>query len=252
MFDLPLPDTFTTWVSGIVAQVDLPAFFGQEAAARVTPITLIVVILMAAALSIPNTTWRWFGLFTTLVHELGHAFAGLLTGRIVHGITIRSDHSGSASSSGYGTFSAVVSGFFGYPAPALVGTALLWAVFNGYTSTALLIGTVIIAATILFIRNFVGILVIMVSAALSAALWYFATPEVQSAALLIIGVALLVGAVRGLITVVRVHTSHRDQLQDSDAYILATRTFIPSPVWLLAFTAVIGWSWWAAVVSYFG
>ena len=200
---------------------------------------LAIVVIAAAALSIPRLTWQWFGLFTTLVHELGHAVAAIVTGRFVHGIRIRRNHSGEAVSSGRGGLGSVVSGFFGYPAPAVVGAAQLWSVFEGYTAIALLVGGVIVALTLLVVRNLFGVLVVVVSAAVSAALWFYATPEVQSYALLVIGAALLVGSVRGLATVIGVHTRRRDQLQTSDAFLLYRATRVPSVVWLALWAALI-------------
>ncbi|WP_240034707.1 M50 family metallopeptidase [Glaciihabitans arcticus] len=210
----------------------------------------MILLVAAAALSIPRFTWAWFGLFTTLVHELGHAVAALLTGRVIHGIRIRRNHSGEAVSSGRGGFGPVVSGFFGYPAPAVVGAAQLWSVFNGYTAIALFVGGVILAVTLLVIRNLFGVLVVAASAGASALLWFYASPEVQGYALLVIGTALLVGSVRGLLTVVGVHTRRRDQLQTSDAYLLFRRTGVPSPVWLLLFAVVIGACVVFAVTAY--
>ena len=214
-----------------------------------TPV-LLVILAIAAVLSIPRVTWRVFGLFTTLVHELGHALAAILTGRVVHGIRIRRNHSGDALSSGRGGVGPVVSGVMGYPAPAIVGALQLWSVFNGYTAMALIIGGAILLLTILVIRNLFGVLVVLASAAVSAALWFFATPEVQGYALLVIGIALLVGSVRGLATVVGVHTRRRDQLGTSDAYLLYRRTGVPSPVWLALFAVLIGASVVFAVWSY--
>lgn len=184
------------------------------------------------------------------MHELGHAFAAILSGRIVNGIRIRRNHSGDAMSTGRGAFGTVLSGIFGYPAPAIVGAALLWSVFNGYTAPALLIGGVILVLTVLVIRNLFGVLVVLASAGVAAMLWFWATPEVQGYALLVLGVALLVGSVRGLATVVGVHTSRRGQLQTSDAYLLYKRTGVPSPVWLLLFAALIGAGLVVAVWSY--
>jgi len=211
---------------------------------------LLVIVAVAAALSLPRATWQYFGLFATLVHELGHAVAAILSGRAVHGIRIRRNHSGDAVSSGRGRFGAVVSGVFGYPAPAIVGAAQLWSVFHGYTAIALFVGGVVLVLTLLVIRNLVGAIVVLVSAVISALLWFFATPAVQGYALLVIGIALLVGAVRALGTVIGVHVSRRDQLSTSDAYLLYRRTGIPSPFWLLLFTALIGGSCAFAVWSY--
>ena len=201
---------------------------------------LVAIVAVAALLSVPRVTWRWFGLFATLVHELGHAFAAVLSGRVVHGIRIRRNHSGDAMSSGRGAFGTVLSGVFGYPAPAIVGAALLWSVFAGFTAPALLIGGVILILTILVIRNLFGVVVVLASAGVAALLWFYASPELQGYALLVLGVALLVGSVRGLATVVGVHTSRRGELQTSDAYLLYKRTGVPSPVWLVLFAVLIG------------
>lgn len=211
---------------------------------------LVAIVAVAALLSIPRMTWQWFGLFATLVHELGHAIAAILSGRVVHGIRIRRNHSGDAMSTGRGVFGTVLSGIFGYPAPAIVGAALIWSVFAGYTSLALAIGGVILVLTVLVIRNLFGVLVVLVSAGVAALLWFYAAPDVQGYSLLALGVALLVGAVRGLLTVVGVHTSRRDQLQTSDAYLLYKRTGVPSPVWLLIFAVLIAAALVFAVWSY--
>ena len=211
---------------------------------------VLAIVAVAALLSIPRVTWQWFGLFATLVHELGHAFAALLSGRVVHGIRIRRNHSGDAMSTGRGAFGTVLSGVFGYPAPAIVGAALLWSVFNGYTAIALFVGGVILILTILVLRNLFGVVVVLASAGVAALLWFYATPQVQGYALLVLGVALLVGSVRGLLTVVSVHTSRRGQLQTSDAYLLYKRTGVPSPVWLLTFAVLIAASGVFAVWSY--
>jgi VIT1/CCC1 family predicted Fe2+/Mn2+ transporter len=211
---------------------------------------MVAILAVAAALSIPRGTWQYFGLFATLVHELGHAVAAILTGRAVHGIRIRRNHSGDALSSGRGVFGTVVSGVFGYPAPAIVGAAQLWSVFTGYTAIALFAGGIVLILTLVVIRNVFGAVVVFVSAAISVLLWFFATPTVQGYALLVIGIALLVGAVRALGTVIGVHLRHRDQLSSSDAYLLYRRTGIPSPIWLLLFTALIGGCCVAGVASY--
>jgi hypothetical protein len=215
------------------------------------PTPLLLSILVAAAvLSVPRATWQYFGLFTTLVHELGHAVAALLTGRVVHGIRIRRNHSGDAASSGRGARGTVISGVLGYPAPAIVGAAQLWSVFNGYTAIALFVGGVVLLLTLLVIRNLFGALVVLVSAGVAAALWLYASPQTQGYALLVLGLALLVGSVRGLITVIGVHVGRRDQIGTSDAYLLSRRTGVPSAVWLTIFVVLIGGCWVGAVTSY--
>ena len=207
---------------------------------EISPTLLIVIVAAAAALSIPQPIWKWFGLFTTLVHELGHAIGAILTGRFVHGMKIRMNHSGEAVSSGRGKLGSAISGSLGYPAPAIVGAVQLWCVTQGYTAIALFVGGVILILTLLVIRNLFGFLVVAISAAASAALWLWATPTQQSYVLLVLAIALLVGSVRGLATVIGVHTKRRDQLSTSDAYLQFKSTGIPSFVWLLLFSVLIG------------
>lgn len=253
MFSMTVGQSLMFWLHGTYGSaVDWPALFTRAEPVDVSTPVLLGILAVAAALCIPRATWQYFGLFTTLVHELGHAVAALLTGRVVHGIRIRRNHSGDALSSGRGVLGSVVSGMFGYPAPAIVGAAQLWSVFNGYAAIALFAGGVVLLLTILVIRNLFGILVVLASIAASALLWFYATPTVQSYALLVLGVALLVGSVRGLATVISVHIRHRDRLATSDAYLLFRRTGVPSPVWLLLFAAVIGGCVVFAVSSFVG
>ncbi|WP_294181852.1 M50 family metallopeptidase [uncultured Schumannella sp.] len=212
----------------------------RTAPVEISPTLLIVLVAAAAVLSIPQAIWQWFGLFTTLVHELGHAIGAILTGRFVHGIKIRRNHSGEAISRGRGKLGAVISGSLGYPAPAIVGVVQLWCVTQGDTALALFVGGAILVLTLLVIRNFFGFLVVAISAAVSVALWLWATPTQQSYVLLVLAIALLVGSVRGLAAVIAVHTRRRTQLTSSDAYLLFKRTGIPSAFWLLLFAATIG------------
>jgi hypothetical protein len=216
----------------------------------VSAAVLVGLLVAAAALSLPRISWQYFGLFTTLVHELGHAFAALLSGRRISGIQIHRNHAGSARTVGRGMLGTVISGFFGYPTPAIVGAILFWCVLNGYQNVALVVGTVVIALTALFIRNWFGALVVIVSAVTSGAIWYFGTPTVQGYTLLVVGVALMVGSVRAFVGLVSVHTSRRRELASSDAYLLYQRTHIPSPIWLLLMAGVIGASLYFAATSF--
>jgi hypothetical protein len=233
--------------------MDTPSFDWQSLFTRAEPLDLspwvmLAIVAVAALISIPRASWKIFGLFTTLVHELGHAIAAILTGRVVRGIRIRRNHSGEALSIGSGR--AIVSGLMGYPAPAIVGAGQLWAVFAGYPSIALFAGGIVLVLTLLVIRNLFGVLVVLGSIAVSAALWFTAPADVQAYALLVIGIALLVGSVRGLGAVVAVHTRNRGQLATSDAYLLFKHTGVPSPVWLLLFAVVIAGCWALAIWAY--
>ena len=225
------------------------AGFSRVPAVEPAPAVLLAIAAAAALLSIPRATWRWFGLFVTFVHELGHAFAAMMTGQLVKGIRLRFDHSGEMLSLGRGGFPAAWAGFWGYPVPAVVGAGLILAAFNGWAGTALSAGALVLLAALLFIRNGQGFLIAVGCAAVSVLLVWFAAPEVAGYVAMCVGTALLVGAVRDWLNVLAVHTKRRRNLNSSDAYILYRRTGIPSAVWLTGFALVIAASLGAAVMA---
>ena len=93
--------------------------------------------------------------------------------------------------------------------------------------------------SLIFLRNFTGIIVALLSAAAAQALVMFATPQTVSWAVLALGIALGVGSVRDFFKVANVHTRRRNQLSSSDAYLLAQATRTPSFIWLSGFAVVI-------------
>ena len=62
----------------------------------------------------------------------------------------------------------------------------------------------------------------------------------------VLGLALLVGAVRDLMKLVHLHLKRRNRLSTSDAYILYRATQVPSGLWIAAFTVVVAASWLVA------
>ncbi len=220
--------------------------FARGEAPAITLVELMLIVGSAAALSVPRATWKYFGLLSTIVHELGHAFSNLLVGRLVTGITLRLDHSGTTTSFGRSGFRSVWSGFWGYPVPAVTGAALVWAGLNGWAPAALSAGTLILMITVLFIRNAVGLFILLTTVAAFVSLILLVPPTLTGHLVVALGLALLVGSVRDLLNVAMVHLRHRERLNTSDAYLLSRRTSVPSAVWLLLFAAVIGGSWFAA------
>ncbi|MCC9177369.1 M50 family metallopeptidase [Arthrobacter sp. zg-Y750] len=227
-----LPGITSEWWSRVLEG------FSRGPALDPAPAVLLLVVAAAALLSIPRSTWRWFGLFVTFVHELGHAFAALMTGQVVKGIRLRFDHSGDMRSLGRGGFPAAWAGFWGYPVPAVVGAGLILAALYGWAGTALSASALVLLAALLFIRNVQGFAIAFGSALVSVLLVWFSSPVTAGYAAVCTGVALLVGAVRDWLNVVRVHTRRRN-LESSDAFILARRTGIPAAVWLAGFALVI-------------
>lgn len=213
--------------------------FSRSAIPQVTLVELAAVLAVATALSIPRASWKYFGLLATATHELGHAFAALMSGQRLSGIRLRLDHSGTTTSYSRGKVAAVWSGFWGYPVPALAGAALVTSGFAGWGPAALATGTLILLASLLFIRNFTGLLITGVAVAVGGLLVLFVPSNFTGHAAIVLGVALLVAAVRDLAKLTNVHLRRRDKLSSSDAYLLYRATAIPSGVWIALFAAVI-------------
>lgn len=217
-------------------------FLGGLFSARTVPPAdswvLLLCLATAVALSGPRATWRWFGLVVTVVHELGHALAGLLTGRRVMRIRINADHSGVTHSMGRGA-SAMWSTFWGYPFPALVGAAWTAAVGAGYWPLAAVLSAVVLLVSLVVMRGWLSWLVTTTTATLLLTLsWFDLT--VGRWFLLAVGAALWIGAVRAWINLVRHHVkSGRRRMPSSDATLLAAGTGVPAWLWLAAFLGVI-------------
>ena len=83
---------------------------------------------LAAALLVVGVpaVWRVLRVAVTVVHELGHAVVGLLVGRKFTGLVLRPDMSGHVVTVGPSRGPGrVVSTWAGYPAPALLGLAMV-------------------------------------------------------------------------------------------------------------------------------
>ncbi|MBF4995441.1 M50 family metallopeptidase [Arthrobacter gandavensis] len=217
----------------------LTAGFARADGLDAQPWLLVFVTAAAVILSVPAPTWRWFGMFVTFVHELGHAFAALTAGHRITGIELRFDHSGQMRSLGRTRFGAVWAGFWGYPVPALTGLALIWAAVAGWAPAALSLGVLVLAAALVFIRNVQGAAIALGCAGVAVLLLWCVPADGTASVTASLGIALLVGAVRDWLNLLSVHTRRRTALESSDAWILAQRSKVPSAVWLLLFAAVI-------------
>ncbi|MET4094384.1 M50 family metallopeptidase [Arthrobacter sp. UYCu712] len=222
------------------------AGFSQAPLPHVTGTELAVVILLAIAVSLPRVTWRYFGLLATVTHELGHAFTALMTGQRLGGIRLRLDHSGTTTTYSRGRLPAVWSTFWGYPVPAVVGAAMVWCGFNGWGPAAMSVGTLLLLASLVFIRNGMGLLITVAAVLAAALLVVFVPPEFNGHVMIVLGLALLVAAVRDLGKLANVHLRRRDRLSTSDAYLLFRATSVPAVVWILLFAAVVAGAWWFA------
>jgi hypothetical protein len=224
----------------------LLAAFSRADAPGVTLTELALAVVIAAALSVPRRSWQYFGLLATATHEMGHAVAGVLSGQRLSGIRLRLDHSGTTTTYSRSRLAAAWSCFWGYPVPAIVGATYVWCGFSGWGPAALSGGVLALAASLVFLRNLAGVLITCAAIAATLLLILFVPAAFVGHVAVILGLALLVAAVRDLVKLTHVHLRRRDRLATSDAYLLWRATSVPSAVWILLFAVLVAGSWlWA-------
>ena len=199
--------------------------------------------LAALVVVLVPTIWLRLRIAITLVHELGHAVVGVLSGRRFTGFVVRGDMSGHAVTVGPARgFGRIATTWAGYPMPALVGLLMLWAATRGYAG-ALLFGLLLTLVVVLvFVRSAGTLLTVLAASAAVGSLWWWRNDEVQVLAVVATGFVLIIGAWRHLGALVG--AGRRDR--GSDAAVLGQLTGIPGPLWIGTFAAVLAAASWAA------
>lgn len=175
----------------------------------------------------------------TLVHEAGHAIVALLTGRRLNGIRLHTDTSGLTVSSGKPRGAGMIAtAAAGYLAPALLGLVSVVLVERGLTAWALYAGVATLGLMLAFIRNWFGLLVVVLSGAAVSLLIWRAPEQTQTFAALTFAWFLLIAAPRTAFDL----WSHRRRARTrtTDADVLARLTFLPAPVWNSLFIVLTG------------
>ena len=175
----------------------------------------------------------------TLVHEAGHAVVALLTGRRLYGIRLHTDTSGLTVSSGRPRGPGMMAtAAAGYLAPAALGLLSVVLVEAGHTPWALSAGLATLGLMLAFIRNWFGLLVVVIAGAAVALLIWRATADVQDFAALTFAWFLLIAAPRTTVDL----WAHRRRVRTrtTDADVLARLTFLPAPVWNVFFILATG------------
>ncbi len=196
-----------------------------------------IVLALAAALAAAGLgpLWRRARLAVTIVHELGHAGVGILVGRRFTGFVVSADMSGHAVTVGPRRGPGrVASTWAGYPAPALLGAALVQIALQGWAGTALFAALLVLAGSLVFSRSWHTAAAVLATAAAVGALWWWGSPALCALLTLAGGVFLLLGAWRHLGTVIRRGGRADDPGQ------LAELTPLPAGLWVLSFALVIG------------
>ncbi|MET0591011.1 MAG: M50 family metallopeptidase [Naasia sp.] len=214
------------------------------------PLPLVLLCVAAAGAAVVlSPVWRIARHVVTTVHEAGHGLAATLSGRRLAGIRLHSDTSGVTVSVGRprgpGMVLTLISG---YPAPALLGlgAALLVGLGHGVGFLWALLG--ILALVLLQIRNWFGLVVVVVSVAAVLGVTLLLPPLGQTAVATTVAGFLCLGALRASVELqgARRREGAGRGRGTSDADQLARLTRVPAPFWVAVF---VGCSLASAVVG---
>ncbi len=213
-----------------------------------SPATTLWCVLGALVLVSWPATWRICRHAITIVHEAGHGFAAVLTGRRLSGIRLHSDTSGVTLSvgkpRGFGMFLTAAAG---YPAAALLGVGAAALLAHGYAAALLWLLVLVLALTLVQIRNWFGLWSILVTGLVVVGVTWLAPEEVVSAAAVVVTAFLLFGAPRTVLELQR--ERRRTRSRDSDADQLGKLTHTPGLLWvgfflLVTLGALVLSGWW--------
>jgi hypothetical protein len=102
--------------------------------------------------------------FVTIIHEVGHGFFSLITGGGISGIALHKDGSGSTNTTHrvglFTWFTRTIVLFAGYATPLYLGVFMLFMTVNGHAQAMFYVLIGIGILTLIFIRNFFGILIV--------------------------------------------------------------------------------------------
>src|SRR3954451_20973072 len=207
--------------------------------AQPDPPGLLVLITAVIALAVVafRPVWRVARNAITIAHEGGHALIALLTGRKLRGIRLEFDTSGLTLSAGRPTGPGMMFTLLaGYIAPSLIGVLGAWLLGGNRITLLLWLTVVLLLLMLINIRNFFGVISLLVTGAIVFAVSWYASPQVQ-AAFAYAGVwVLLFGGVRPVFELQSLRS--RGRIPESDADQLARLTHVPALFWVTVFLLV--------------
>ena len=197
---------------------------------------LVLTVLLASVAIVVDPLWRLLRVAITLVHELGHAFVGILFGRRFTGFVVRGDMSGHAVTVGPARgVGRVATTWAGYPAPAVAGASMIAVAETGWAAPLLTAVLVLLLLALARIRSLLTLVVMAAALLAVGALWWWRDDTLQAHLLVGTGIVLVVGAWRHLGAVLA--AGRRDRA--SDPAVLAQLTGVPRLLWIAGFVIVI-------------
>ena len=186
-----------------------------------------------------------FKLFTTWIHECGHAVATLVLGGSVHSISIEPDTSGiTRSLMPAGRIARGIVASSGYLGASVVGCLLMAATRIEKRAPAILwaVGAFMLVTLIFWIRNLFGGLAVLTWGAALVALGRRGSGGVPRFVLSVLAIQVALNSVYDIRVLFLVSGGH------SDAETMARLFLLPpwlwASTWMLMSVAMLGWTLW--------
>ncbi|GAB3847157.1 M50 family metallopeptidase [Nesterenkonia populi] len=219
--------------------------------AEADPAMVLAITGVVALLTLIPRTWRLLRQAATIIHEMGHVFAALVSRRRVSGIRLHSDTSGATLTWGKSQGPGLLLTFLaGYPAPGLLAVILAWLALAGHAGAALTVYQAVVLLALLLSRNLVGIASCLTSVLVTGAIWWHNDAELIVYTVVALAVFYGIAGLRGTLDLWGSHLSRRQSSAGSDAA-QAARAWgaLPLPAWLwLIFFLLISTGCAAAVI----
>jgi hypothetical protein len=188
------------------------------------PVALLIGILAAIVVHGP-TLWKMTIHAETVVHEGAHALVGLVTGRRVRGVRIKTDGGGDTdmvpkTGAGYG-----VAAFVGYIGASGAGLIAAELISIGRIVAVLWLGLLLLAVMLLMVRNFFGGIVILSCGVLLSLIVRYTTVGVETGVAYGVTWFLLLAAPK------RALIAASKPKEVADAKVLAGMTFLWRSAW---------------------
>jgi|SRR5699024_5068604 len=180
---------------------------------------------------------KYFRIFNTLVHEIGHFLMSLIVGARVYKVSLNADTSGEAVTESRGRIRNILIAFAGYPFASGVALLSVWVLEKGYYEYFLYgVTTIAVVSMLLWVRNKFGIAWLSLVTVVSVLLANYGSVEIISVYVWIIVGVMLMESVSS--TVQLVVLAKRDKYSAGDATNLSQFTYIPAMVWAIVFMAI--------------
>jgi hypothetical protein len=248
-----------TFISDDAYPLSVAVFWDRLTAVQSVPPGWVVALSAVVALVTVASPrlWRVTRIAITIAHESGHAAASVLSGRKLEGIRLHSDTSGETVSRGRRTGPGVViTALAGYVTPPLLGAGAAGLLATGRVTLLLALLVLLLAVTLVLVRNWYGVLAVLLTGGALAGVIVAASPASRAAFAYAVAWFLLFGGVRPVAELAR--TRHRAvrwgpnqqsapgqrlpagraAAPSSDADQLGWLTGVPAPVWVALFWLV--------------